>query len=238
MGGEDLGGVCPATADRFVRTSTGFRRVLHPRWKTKPQVIKGAEVAIDTKRSASSSWSTDLDKLLGGRSPLPRRGEKVETCVVDRRRPISFIAYRQGPNPRRRKIEIDVEHWPLVCQTFNGKQTDFDINHYIMCINQIHDRREPFVTLVRLINFRGDVSHIKRIAQWMRDHNGSSMEYSLGNAIVIETKALRMLASVAGSIPFDVPHFVTEDYGEACEWLAERLRDVGLGVPKFPSEHE
>ncbi len=113
-----------------------------------------------------------------------------------------------------------------------------DVSHYIRCINRIYDRREPFVTLVRLSNFRGDVRHIKRIASWMQEHHSGTAKYSLGHALVMQTKAVKLLSTVSRPLHFDNPHFVTEDYDEACDWLIARMRREGLPVPKFPAEDE
>jgi hypothetical protein len=131
-----------------------------------------------------------------------------------------------------RPIRVDDRSWPVVVSTFDGQQTDEDVESYMRRIDEVHARRQPFVMLSLMKKYSNNLAHLKRLGEWSKASSRADMEYCKGSAIVLPSSAARFL--ISSFFLFVVPPFPMvsfDDSPAALAWLKRRLAEVGLPVP-------
>jgi hypothetical protein len=131
-----------------------------------------------------------------------------------------------------RAMHVDDSHWPVVVATYDGQQTDDDVEHYIGRMEAMYARREPFVALTIVRAYASNFSHVKRLGGWTKANTEASREFCKGGAIVLPSLSARFLISSFFLVfvpPF--PLVVFDDVPHAVDWVRRRLPEVGLPVP-------
>jgi hypothetical protein len=131
-----------------------------------------------------------------------------------------------------RCMQVDPSHWPVVLATFDGEQTDDDIEYYIQRMDEIHARRQPFVALTVARSYANNFSHVRRLGAWAKSTAKIQKEFCKGGAIIVPSSAGRFLISSFLLIfvpPF--PMVVLEDLRGGVAWVKRRLVEANLIVP-------
>jgi hypothetical protein len=129
-------------------------------------------------------------------------------------------------------MRVDDGHWPVVVATYDGQQTDDDVEHYIRRMEDMYARREPFVALTIVRAYASNFSHVRRLGAWTKANTESSREFCRGGAIVLPSSSARFLISSFFLVfvpPFPLVAF--DDVPPAVAWVRQRLAEVGLPVP-------
>jgi hypothetical protein len=130
------------------------------------------------------------------------------------------------------KVQVDDANWPLVLTTFDGQQSDDDVEYYMRRMDGIHARGEPFVALTILRSYSNNLSHLKRLGGWAKARSNRPAESCKGSAIVLPSTAARFLISSFLLLfvpPFPMVSF--DDLPAAVAWLKRQLVAVGLPIP-------
>jgi hypothetical protein len=128
-----------------------------------------------------------------------------------------------------RPIRVDVSGFPLVVHTFDGKQTDDDIDAYLRECAQVYARRQPFVAITYIRDYAMTWSHIGRIGAGMKQ---LPMEYCRGAALIVPFPTFRFLLSSFYLItkpPHPIVVFDDVQAGEA--WVRQKLGEEGMPIP-------
>jgi hypothetical protein len=129
-------------------------------------------------------------------------------------------------------MQVDVSYWPIVVATFDGEQTDEDLEYYIGRMNEVHARREPFVALTLARSYAHNFSHVRRLAAWARATVAVQKALCRGAAIVVPSSSGRFL--ISSFLLVFVPPFpmaVLDDQGSAVGWIKRRLVEANMLVP-------
>jgi hypothetical protein len=129
-------------------------------------------------------------------------------------------------------MQVDASYWPIVLATFDGQQSDEDVEHYIRRMNEVHARREPFVALTVARSYAHNFAHVRRLGAWARSTMPIQKEFCKGAAIVVPSSSGRFLISSFLLIfvpPF--PMVVKDDLRSALVWVKERLVQANMLVP-------
>jgi hypothetical protein len=94
-----------------------------------------------------------------------------------------------------RLIQVDDLNWPVVVTTFNGQQTDEDVEYCMRRMDAVRARREPFVALSVMREYANNLSHLRRLGTWAKANNKAEVEYCKGSAIVLPSTSARFLIS-------------------------------------------
>jgi hypothetical protein len=131
-----------------------------------------------------------------------------------------------------RAMHVDDSHWPVVLGTYDGQQTDDDVEHYIRRMDEMYARRQAFVALTIVRAYAGNFAHVKRLGAWTKANSEASGEWCKGGAVVLPSSAARFLISSFFLVfvpPFPLVAF--DDVAPAVAWVRKRLVVVGLPVP-------
>jgi hypothetical protein len=129
-------------------------------------------------------------------------------------------------------MQVDASYWPVVLATFDGEQTDEDVEYYIGRMEEVHARREPFVALTLARSYAHSFSHVRRLAAWARSTMSVQKEFCRGAAVVVPSSSGRFLISSFLLVfvpPF--PMVVLEDLRTAVAWIKRRLVEANMIVP-------
>jgi hypothetical protein len=130
-------------------------------------------------------------------------------------------------------MDVDESEWPLVVQTFDGDQTDADVDHFEQRMVEVVHRGEPFVTLCYIRRYAMNLAHIDRLAAFTKHHRGALEAFCKGNAIIIPSPSFRfILSSFYMMVPMPHPAIVCEDAARAGPWLVHRLKEAGMPIPR------
>jgi hypothetical protein len=133
-----------------------------------------------------------------------------------------------GPEP----ITVDDTQWPLVVYTFDGDQTDGDIESFLARVGEIHARREPFVTITVIRRYVPNFAHVTRVSLWMKDEREVLRRWCQANAVVTVSAAFRFIISAYRMLANPPNAIVVFDSLPAAEvWMAQRMKQDGLPVP-------
>ncbi len=129
-------------------------------------------------------------------------------------------------------MQVDDSYWPLVVATFDGQQTDEDLEHYISAMNAVHARREPFVALTVARSYANNFAHVRRLGAWAKTTASVQKEFCRGAAIVVPASSGRFLISsfLLIFVPPN-PMVVLEDMRAAIPWVKQRLVEANMVVP-------
>jgi hypothetical protein len=130
-------------------------------------------------------------------------------------------------------MDIDDRHWPLIVQTFDGLQTDDDVERFLLHKAEIYARGLPFVSLTFVETYSLNYAHINRLAEAMK-LDPPRKALCRGSAIVCPGPSFRFVISsfyLIARIPY--PHIVCDDAAAAESWLRVRLREAQLGIPDY-----
>jgi hypothetical protein len=129
-------------------------------------------------------------------------------------------------------MQVDASYWPLVVATFDGQQTDEDLEYYIARMDEVHARRQPFVALTVARSYANSFAHVRRLGAWAKATASIQKEFCKGGAIVVPSSSGRFLISSFLLIyvpPF--PMVVLEDMRTAVPWVKQRLVEANMLVP-------
>jgi hypothetical protein len=129
-------------------------------------------------------------------------------------------------------MQVDASYWPLVVATFDGQQTDEDLEYYIARMDEVHARRQPFVALTVARSYANNFGHVRRLGAWAKTTVSIQKEFCRGAAIVVPSSSGRFLISSFLLIfvpPF--PMVVLEDMRTALSWVKQRLAEANMLVP-------
>jgi hypothetical protein len=130
-------------------------------------------------------------------------------------------------------MDIDDRHWPLVVQTFDGLNTDEDVESFLARKARIYERGAPFVTLTYIGAYAWNVAHVQRMGEAMKSEP-QSRALCRGCAIIAPSPSFRFVISsfyLIARIPY--PHVVCDDLASAESWLRQRLRESHLPIPEY-----
>jgi hypothetical protein len=133
---------------------------------------------------------------------------------------------------RASAMNIDDHHWPLVVQTFDGLQTDEDVERFLANRAKIYARAAPFVTMTYIGAYSLNTRHISRLAEATKASTEAKV-LCRGAAIVVPSPSFRFVISafyLIAKIPY--PHIVCDDTSSAETWLCARLTDALLPIPE------
>jgi hypothetical protein len=128
-------------------------------------------------------------------------------------------------------MELDDSHWPLVVQTFDGQQTDEDVEYFLKRREEICARARPFVVLTYIGDYALNLGHVARLGEALKG-DVRARELCKGSAILAPSPSFRFVLSsfyLITKIPF--PHIVCEDEATAETWLRQRLFEERLPLP-------
>jgi hypothetical protein len=129
-------------------------------------------------------------------------------------------------------MHVDVAHWPVVVATYDGQQTDEDVEHYIRRMDEVHARGEPFVALTIVHEYAANFAHVKRLGAWTKETQKNFAHLCKGAATVLPSAPARFLISSFFLIfvpPFPMVAF--DEVPPAVAWVRQRLAEAGLPVP-------
>jgi hypothetical protein len=129
-------------------------------------------------------------------------------------------------------MHVDDAHWPVVVATYEGQQTDDDVEHYIRRMDEVHARGEPFVALTIVRAYAANFAHVKRLGAWTKANDNNLNQLCRGAATVLPSSTARFLISSYFLVfvpPFPMVAF--DDVSPAVAWVRRRLVEVGLPVP-------
>jgi hypothetical protein len=126
----------------------------------------------------------------------------------------------------------DLSRWPLVFARWDGDQTVDDVERHIARMEEIHRRKQPWVSLNYMKQYSRDPAVIRRVARWMRETGPMTRRYCAGVALVSPSGGFRFfLSSVFLISPLPCPHDVFGNYDDALSYLRNKLSDVGVSLP-------
>jgi hypothetical protein len=128
-------------------------------------------------------------------------------------------------------MDIDDRDWPLVVQTFDGLQTDADVDRFLLHKAEIYARGAPFVSLTYVGTYSLNYAHVARFAEATKLDPQSKL-LCRGSAIIVPAPSFRFVISsfyLMARIPY--PHIVCDDAASAESWLRVRLREAQLPIP-------
>jgi hypothetical protein len=129
-------------------------------------------------------------------------------------------------------IDVDETEWPLLIQTFDGRQTDTDIAYFESRMLEVFARREGFVSLVHVRKYEANAAHIRRLATFTKENRGPLEAHCKGSAIVIPSPSFRfLLSSFYLMVPMPHPTLICEETSRAAPWLVHRLKEARLQIP-------
>lgn len=126
-------------------------------------------------------------------------------------------------------FSIDDSQWPLVRIQVDGQQSDADVAEFLLKLEGLLQRGEPYFALAEIRRYSPDFSHIKQLARWTLEHAGPAKEAVAAAALVMPSEAFRFLLSSFFLVtPMPCPFHPCTDLDEAVEWLAEQARERGI----------
>jgi hypothetical protein len=128
-----------------------------------------------------------------------------------------------------RPIRVDATDFPLVVQTFDGKQTDQDVDEFLAQMSAVYARGEPFVTLTHIRDYALILSHVGRIGTHVKTFR---RELCRASALVVPLPTFRFILSSFYLVYVPPNPVVVFDHsGPAEDWVLQRMRDEGMRVP-------
>src|SRR5258708_843621 len=128
-----------------------------------------------------------------------------------------------------RPMRVDATDFPLVVQTFDGKQTDEDVAEFLRQIDSVYARQEPFVTLTHIRDYALILSHVARIGAHLKRY---PKDLCKGSALVVPFPTFRFILSsfYLAYVPPN-PIVLFDQRAPAEEWVLRRMKEEGMRVP-------
>lgn len=134
-------------------------------------------------------------------------------------------------------ITVDLSRFPIVNVRFGTSWSDADFDRYLETMErEALARCEPNVTI---LDARGAMNtpaiQRRKQAEWLRRHEATLKQHSLGTAFVIDSALVRgVLTAILWMQPMPAAHIVVATIEEAERWAAEQLarrKSAAGGVP-------
>jgi hypothetical protein len=132
---------------------------------------------------------------------------------------------------KQRPMRVELADFPLVVQTFDGEQSEDDVDAYLGELDRIYGRGQPFVGITYIRQYASNLAQIQRFGNWMKK-NRPVLHLNKGTALVLPSPSFRFILSSFYLIvtpPFPLVLFSTDE--QAHEWLKKKLRQEGMPVP-------
>ena len=124
------------------------------------------------------------------------------------------------------------EKWPVAFWVFDGVQTDEDIDFYLSKLDEIHAKRQRFVTVSVMKKYRTNRQHLARIAAWIKENDELTHSLNLASAMISTSAVFRFVLSSLFLIqPLRIPYLVCGSLEEAYAYVTKQMRAAGLPVP-------
>jgi hypothetical protein len=134
---------------------------------------------------------------------------------------------------KQRPLRVDVKDFPLVVQTFDGQQTDEDVDFYLGELDRLYDRGQPMVCITYIREYASVLSQMQRFGAWVKNKR-PLLHLNKGTALVLPSPSFRFILSSFYLIvtpPFPMVLFATDN--QAHEWVRKKLRQEGMPVPSW-----
>jgi hypothetical protein len=131
-------------------------------------------------------------------------------------------------------IRVDDTHWPLALCTFRGTPCAEDVESWLADMGALYARGKRFVMLADVATNRHDLSHVRRIGEWAREHRAVIRATCAAAAVMVQSPWQRFVISAFYLVvPPPCPMAVFDDSRSAAAWLRERAEEDGLPVPPY-----
>jgi hypothetical protein len=124
-------------------------------------------------------------------------------------------------------VRFDEQRWPVVVAVFEGEHTEGTIEQFTRTLDGFYARREPFVTVYHVKDYRpSDVRFVRPAAKWYSGRRGDIEDLEAGMAIVIPSDTFRFILSsilVAARLPDHYEVVTSAEAGIA--WAERRIRE-------------
>jgi hypothetical protein len=129
-------------------------------------------------------------------------------------------------------ISVDASAWPVVRVTWDGLQSDAELERYFAETRACLERRQPYVTITWMKNFHNKAEHRQKMAAFMKDTDEANRRYNLAAGIISTSAIFRFALSMVMLIrPIPVPFKVCGSFPEALAFVREKARTLGLLLP-------
>lgn len=129
-------------------------------------------------------------------------------------------------------ILVDTQQWPVVQTVWDGEQTIEDVDRYIAQVRAIYQRRQPFVTISLMKQYKASPEIRKKIAELMATTESDVKQYSVCSALVSPSTAFRFVLSTVFLFKrMDTPYQVCATFDEALEFCRAEARKRKLALP-------
>jgi hypothetical protein len=129
-------------------------------------------------------------------------------------------------------VRFDERRWPVVVAVFEGEHTEETIEQFTRTLDGYYARREPFVTVYHVKDYRpSDVRFVRPAAKWYAARRDAIQGLEAGMAIVIPSDTFRFVLSsifVAARLPDHYDVATSVEAGIA--WAERRIREFHAPV--------
>ncbi|MDC0723330.1 hypothetical protein [Nannocystis bainbridge] len=133
-------------------------------------------------------------------------------------------------------ITLDLSHAPLVLSSFDGDLSLDDVEAYIGRMAEVHDRREPYVSVIWIGQYARNRSHTERIGRWIKDTEDTARQFCLGATMISQSTGFRfLLATIFLIRPMPCPYLVCGTWSEAIAQARTQARGAGFHLPELAS---
>jgi hypothetical protein len=124
-------------------------------------------------------------------------------------------------------------YWPLLVHVLDGTATPAELDAWLSKLEGFLARGEKNLTLCIGQNMKmWEPALLRRCANWMREHQGTIRERSLGFAFVLPSPVARgLLKALLWLQSLPQAHTVTSTVPEALVWLRPRALAAGFLLP-------
>jgi hypothetical protein len=129
-------------------------------------------------------------------------------------------------------VEVSTEHFPLVLVKFDADQTMQDCERFMDAMDEIHRRRQPYLSVSYMRKYNTDREQVRRVAEWMKANAHLTREFCVATGIVTQSLGFRFLLSSIFLIrPMPCPYQVCRSFDEAVAFVRGEAHKRGMMVP-------
>jgi len=129
-------------------------------------------------------------------------------------------------------ILVDIAQWPVVQTVWDGETTVADVEKYIVQLDDIFGRKEPFLTITWMKKYSTSSEVRKKISELMNRHSEGAKKYSVCSALIAPSTAFRFVLSTVFLIKkMDTPYQVCANFDEALKFARTEAGKRNLRLP-------